>query len=785
MSQEYTASAIKVLKGLEAVRKRPGMYIGNTDEISGLHHMIFEVADNAIDEALAGYCNNIKIILHRDGSASVEDNGRGMPVDIHPQEGIPAAEVIMTQLHAGGKFSQDAYKVSGGLHGVGVSVVNALSKWLKLTVWKNGQEYEMEFERGITTKKLVHIGPTEKKGTMVQFLPDHQIFSKTVFELDDLVVRFRELAFLNPGVKIILEDIRDTPIDYTFFDMGGVLSFVKFLSGKKRIVHNTPVVFNGSRQDVGIDCAIVWTDSEEENALFFTNTIPQRDGGTHMIGLRAGLTRAFQQYIKERGSKVQQKLEFSGEDIREGMTCVLSIKVADPSFSSQTKEKLVSSNVRQAVESAMTKAMHDFLEQNPSEAGIIIQKIVEACNAKEAARRARMLSKKKKGDIVWQVSQKLAACSDKDPSKCELFIVEGEGAGGSAKQARNRMNQAVLPLRGKILNIEKSKLAKVLNSEILCTLVGALGTGIGADFDIEKLRYHKVIIMTDADVDGKHIQSLLITFFYRNFVKLIEHGYLYIAAPPLYGITEKKGIIYLKDDKEFIKYLMNRGLKNINLVNATGDRVLESDSLLTFMLTIHGIKHDLVAYPEIYRYVLSAKLFGDELYNNMNTLADYMSKRSKAEWCVQGNEIWCIQNGVETRHVIELNLVSKKDRINFTTFTNAWGDYWDKNTFLDKEYIYDPFDLLKSIIDKGKEGIIVQRFKGLGEMKPEQLRVAIMGTKEQRAQLFEDEAQHRYIQLKLDKAFDMDQLCTDLMGDNVQARRGFIEANACYAQVDD
>lgn len=781
MNQEYNASAIKVLKGLEAVRKRPGMYIGNTDELSGLHHMIYEVVDNAIDEALAGHCKNIKVALYPDGSASVEDDGRGMPIDMHPEEGVPAAEVIMTQLHAGGKFSQDSYKVSGGLHGVGVSVVCALSSWLELTVWRDKNEYTMSFKEGKTVEQLQKGEKTNKRGTLVRFLPDPGVFSKTTFDYDELCVRFRELAFLNPGARIVFTDHRDTSaIVSEFYDKGGVLSFARFLARGSDIIHETPVTFSGTRSDIEIDFALFWTKSEDENSLFFTNTIPQRDGGTHVIGFRTGLTRAFQNYVKERGSKAYQKIEFAGEDVREGMVCILSVKMADPNFSSQTKEKLVSSNVRQIVDSVITKVVGDFLEQNPSEAAIIMQKIVEAYNAKEAAKRARALSKKKKGnDIVWQVSQKLAACIEKNPEKCELFIVEGESAGGSAKQARNRTNQAVLPLRGKILNIEKANLHKMLNSEVISTLVGAIGTGIGSEFDISRLRYKRIIFMTDADVDGKHIQALLIVFFYRNLRKLIEDGHIYIATPPLYGVTEKHGIVYLADDRELIKYLMNRGLKNIELKDQNSNSVLEHGAFMTFMLAIHNLKEPLVSYSEIFQHAIAAKFFIEENYGNLEILRSYLSRTQGVEWGIEGSELTRVENGVKVRHSFNPEIINKKDKLNFISFTKSWSRYWDNNIFFDEKYVYDPFQLLKDITNKGREGIIVERFKGLGEMTAEQLRYAVMGNKDQRG-----EDKQRYIRLILNKNYDMDQLCATLMGDDVQPRREFIMENAARAQFD-
>jgi DNA gyrase subunit B len=521
--------------------------------------MLTEVLDNAIDESLAGFCKNIDVVLHEDDSASVLDDGRGIPVGIHKSEGISAAEVIMTQLHAGGKFSQDVYEVSGGLHGVGVSVVNALSKKLELKIYQNKHVYEAEFAQGATVRHITEIGSTKNQGTYIRFWPDPEIFSQTEFDYKLLVQRFRELAFLNPGVRISLHD-RKTGERADFYDTGGIQAFAKYICGTKIIINKTPLVIKEKYNDVDIDCVIYWTKGYSENAQYFTNTIPQSDGGTHVAGLRAGLTKSFQSYVKDKGTKAQQKTEFLGEDIREGMCCVLSIKVADPKFASQTKEKLVSSNVRQAVEHVTTKYTSDWLEENPEDSGAIIQKIIDSAQARDAARKARDLSRKGKSDITFQVAKKLAGCSEKDPSKCQLFIVEGDSAGGSVKQARDRFTQAVLPLRGKILNIERVGASKALSSEMIATLVSAIGTGIMQDFDLQRLRYHRIVIMTDADVDGRHIEALLLTFFFRYMPQLIQNGHIYIAHPPLYGIVGRKGIEYLRDDSAFYRYIFTRGM---------------------------------------------------------------------------------------------------------------------------------------------------------------------------------------------------------------------------------
>lgn len=770
----YDADSIKVLKGLDAVRKRPGMYIGNTDEISGLHHMLYEVVDNAIDEALAGHCKKIIVILYPDGSASVEDDGRGIPVGLHKEEGISAAEVIMTQLHAGGKFSQDVYKVSGGLHGVGVSVVNALSKQLTVKIWQGKKEYCMEFERGVTTVGLKALGPTSKRGTFVRFLPDPSIFSKTVFDYKQLCLRFRELAFLNPGISITIRDERDTsPLQDVFFDTGGVESFAKHLCGNKQILNTTPLTIKSKQNDVEVDCTIFWTAGYSEQSLFFTNTIPQHDGGTHVAGLRSGLTKSFQNYIKEKGTKAQQKAEFVGEDIREGMVCVLSVKVPDPKFSSQTKEKLVSSNVRQVVEGLTTKFTEHWLEENPSESSKVIQKVVDSANAREAARRARDLSRKNKSsnELNLQVAKRLAGCSEKDPSKCELFIVEGDSAGGSAKQARDRFVQAVLPLRGKILNIEKVNFAKALTSEIIATLVAAIGTGIGDDFNISKLKYHKIIIMTDADVDGKHISALLLTFFFRYMRPLIESGHIYLANPPLYGIIHRKNIDYIKDDKDFAHYILKRGISDLSIVDGDSKPLATSKEITTYLNSVYNIKNILT--DRMHYYAVSAKLFGNEQGDQLDLLMNYMSKTKPGTWKKEGEKILCNHNGVEQSYIVDHSKLARETSYTLVSFTNAWGHLWGDNVFVDQKPVHDPFQLFDEIMHRGRRGLQIQRYKGLGEMNPRELGSTTMKV---------------YTQVTLEQTEEIlneaNQMCADLMGENVAARRRFIESNAKYAEVD-
>jgi DNA gyrase subunit B len=799
----YGADSIKVLRGLDAVRKRPGMYIGDTDDGSGLHHMIYEVVDNGIDEALAGHADFVRLTLHPDGSAEVEDNGRGIPVDIHPEEGVSAAEVVMTQLHAGGKFAnteeEGSYKVSGGLHGVGVSVVNALSETLDLKIYRNGKQYEMRFRLGDAEAPLKITGDAPKKadgsfvtGTTVRFLPSPATFSKTEFDRDTLEHRLRELAFLNSGVKIVLQDLRGPePWEITMQYEGGVEAFVRHVDRQRNALIPKPIYTRSDKDGVVVEASLQWNDGYYENVLCFTNNIPQRDGGTHLAGFRAALTRVINKYAAESGAAKKEKVDISGDDAREGLTCVLSVKVPDPKFSSQTKDKLVSSEVRPIVESLMTEALGTWFEENPTPAKAVVQKIVEAAAAREAARKARELTRRKSALDITSLPGKLADCQEKDPAKSELFIVEGDSAGGSAKQGRNRENQAVLPLRGKILNVERARFDKMLGSEQVGTLITALGAGIGREeFNIEKMRYHRIIIMTDADVDGAHIRTLLLTFFYRQMPEVIEKGYLYIAQPPLYKAERGKSERYLKDEAELDEYLIEQGVNGQTLILENGERIAGAD--------LHQRVKDAAAFRgTLQRLALRAPSNIVEqaaLAGVLRPGAGELEAKRTAERlnrvAEEGEDTWegahhdgmfvftRMVRGVEEKAALDPQLLATPDARRLADRADVLGGVYDGRCILrhDKSgehQVFGPVSLLDAVLEAGERGIKIQRYKGLGEMNPGQLWETTL-----------DPNARTLLQVKVEHADTADEMFSKLMGDLVEPRRDFIQENALEAEVD-
>ncbi|MCH2546120.1 MAG: DNA topoisomerase (ATP-hydrolyzing) subunit B [Alphaproteobacteria bacterium] len=789
---EYGAESIKVLKGLDAVRKRPGMYIGDTDDGSGLHHMVYEVLDNSIDEALANHCDKINVCINADGSVTVRDNGRGIPVDMHKGEGVSAAEVIMTQLHAGGKFDQNSYKVSGGLHGVGVSVVNALSVWLKLRIWRNEKEYLVEFSHGNTTSPLKVIGDAPgQKGTEITFMPSLETFSHVEFDYATLEHRIREMAFLNSGVRIFLSDERpEETIEQELYYEGGTCAFVKYLDRSKNAV-NEPISITGEKDGISVDLALEWNDSYHENVLCFTNNIRQRDGGTHLIGFRAALTRAVNSYANEFGLLKKEKVQISGEDIREGLTCILSVKVPDPKFSSQTKDKLVSSEVRPVVESLVNEHLGQWLEEHPAEAKIVIGKVVEAAAAREAARRARELTRRKGALDISSLPGKLADCQERDPSKSELFIVEGDSAGGSAKQGRSRKFQAILPLKGKILNVERARFDRMLSSQEIGTLITALGTNIGRDeFNIEKTRYHKIVIMTDADVDGAHIRTLLLTFFYRQMPELIEKGYLYIAQPPLYKLRRGNSELYLKDEKSLEDHLLSSVREDGALLLSNGTK-LEGDALeallqkarklypalqtLSLRLPLHVVEAS--AIEGLY----NPDLLNDE--NAANEAAQATAKRLEktladgSKWTAKyvSDERRYVVNkllrGVEDQYIIDEKTLNNREAKNVNILVKDMVQVFEgKATLIRKATelsIQSPAQLYEAVMEIGRKGMAIQRFKGLGEMNPDQLWETTL-----------DPESRTLLQVKVAHAEEADLIFSTLMGDVVEPRREFIQGNA-------
>jgi len=788
---EYGADSIKVLKGLEAVRKRPGMYIGDTDDGSGLHHMVYEVVDNGIDEALAGHADAVTVTLHADDSVSVSDNGRGIPVGIHEEEGVSAAEVIMTQLHAGGKFDQNSYKVSGGLHGVGVSVVNALSDWLDLRIWRDGKEHHARFERGDTVKHLEVVGDSGgKTGTEVRFLASTTTFSNLDYSFKILENRLRELAFLNSGVKIVLEDLRHAEPQRVEMEYeGGVREFVKYIDRSKTPMIEEPIYVEGEKDGISVEVAMWWNDSYNEMVLPFTNNIPQRDGGTHMAGFRGALTRTMNHYANSTGIAKREKVSFTGDDAREGLTCVLSVKVPDPKFSSQTKDKLVSSEVRPAVEALMNEKLGEWFEEHPVEARMIVGKIIEAALAREAARKARELTRRKTAMDVASLPGKLADCQEKDPAKSELFLVEGDSAGGSAKQGRSRHNQAVLPLKGKILNVERARFDRMLSSQEIGTLITALGTGIGRDeFNIDKLRYHKIVIMTDADVDGAHIRTLLLTFFFRQMPQIIEGGYLYIAQPPLYKVTRGRSEVYLKDEREFEDYLIAQGIEGAVLQLPHGEEIAGAD-LARVVEGARHFKRILEAFPTHYprRILEQAAIAGafdpgaadadlQGVAEDVAKRLDLVAAEYERGWMGRitqdhGIRLSRVLRGVEEIRTLDGAVLRSGEARKLSEISKQTREvYRDPATLARKErsqLIHGPTELLKAILDEGAKGQQMQRYKGLGEMNPDQLWETTL-----------DPDARTLLQVKINDLAEADDIFTKLMGDVVEPRREFIQANA-------
>lgn len=791
ISEEYDASSIKVLRGLEAVRKRPGMYIGDTDDGSGLHHMVYEVVDNGIDEALAGHADAVTVTINADSSVSVSDNGRGIPVGIHEEEGVSAAEVIMTQLHAGGKFDRNSYKVSGGLHGVGVSVVNALSVELDLRIWRDGKEHVARFAHGDTVEHLKVVGECgDRTGTEVRFLASTETFSNLEYSFETLEKRLRELAFLNSGVRIILCDNRPVePLRSELYYDGGVKEFVKYLDRSKTTVMPEPIYIIGERDDIVVEVAMWWNDSYHENVLPFTNNIPQRDGGTHMAGFRGALTRTINNYAQSTGIAKKEKITFTGDDAREGLTCVLSIKVPDPKFSSQTKDKLVSSEVRPAVEGMVNEKLAEWFEENPTEAKIIVGKIIEAALAREAARKARDLTRRKNPMDMNFLSSKLKDCSDKDPVNTEIFLVEGDSAGGSAQTGRDRKTQAILPLKGKILNVERARFDRMLGSQEIGNMVMALGTGIGREeFNLAKLRYHKIVIMTDADVDGAHIRTLLLTFFFRQMPELIENGHLYIAQPPLYKVSRGRSEVYLKDQAEMDNYLVQQGIEGAVLRQGNGEEISGQD-LIRIVDEARQLRRVFQAFPTHYpRHILEqAAISGafvpgavdgdlqgtaDRLAARLNLIAvEYEKGWSGRITQDHGMRLARILRGVEEVRTLDGKMLRSGEAHKTGSFTKSLQDVYELPATLVRkdrsQVIHGPIDLLDAILGEGEKGLSLQRYKGLGEMNPDQLWETTL-----------DPDARILLQVQVSDMAEADDLFTKLMGDVVEPRREFIQQNA-------
>src|SRR3954454_9498446 len=784
----YDASSIQALKGLEAVRMRPGMYIGDTDDGSGLHHMVFEVVDNAIDETLAGYASLVDVTINADGSVTVSDNGRGIPVDMH-EEGVSAAEVIMTVLHAGGKFNQNSYKVSGGLHGVGVSVVNGLSDWLELRIWRDGHEHHMRFvDGGEPVGPLAVVGPQlDRRGTEITFMPSIKVFSQTEFSYAVLEHRLRELAFLNSGVRIRLADMRqDPPKEELLHYDGGVEAFVRYLDRAKQPLH-APIVVTTERDRISVDVALQWNDGYHETMLCFTNNIPQRDGGTHLMGFRAALTRALNKFAEESGTLARDKVTLTGDDMREGLTCVLSVKMPDPKFSSQTKDKLVSSEVTPVVSSVIAEGLAYWLETHPVESKTIMGKVVEAATAREAARKARELTRRKGALDIANLPGKLADCQERDPAKSELFIVEGDSAGGSAKQGRDRSVQAILPLRGKILNVERARLDKVLGSQEIGTLITALGTGVRDDFDIGKLRYHRIVVMTDADVDGSHIRTLLLTFFYRHLPQIIEHGHLYIAQPPLYRIKRGSKERYLKDDPALEEFLLGDALEESRLVLADGT-ALEGEALEELVArsrTIRGLVLQLARRlpADLLEAVALEGGFADHALDDPTTSLE-LAQRVAARLGGAGSGTWQairsddgelvfhqVKGERRERYRREPSLARTPEARRVAQCLGETGTVFRAPARLERKdqasAVHGPVGLVETLHQQSRKGLTLQRYKGLGEMNPEQLWETTL-----------DPTKRTLLQVKVDHADEADEIFSTLMGDVVDPRREFIQENA-------
>jgi DNA gyrase subunit B len=790
--EDYGADSIKVLRGLDAVRKRPGMYIGDTDDGSGLHHMVYEVVDNAIDEALAGHCDIVIVKLNADGSVTVTDNGRGIPVDIHTEEGVSAAEVIMTQLHAGGKFDNNSYKVSGGLHGVGVSVVNALSEWLELVIFRNEKQHKITFKMGEATGPLEVIGDAAgQSGTHVTFMPSTEIFAHINFDFSTLEHRLRELAFLNSGVRIRLADERtaEGAVSEFYFD-GGLSAFVDYLNRSRNSLHPT-IIANSERDDITVELAMAWTDSFHENTLCFTNNIPQRDGGAHLAGFRGAMTRVVNNYAQQSGIAKKEKVQLTGEDSREGLTAIVSVKVPDPKFSSQTKDKLVSSEVRPVVENAVADCLTQWFEEHPADAKRIVSKAYEAAAAREAARKARDLTRRKGVMDIASLPGKLADCQERDPAKSEVFLVEGDSAGGSAKQGRDRANQAILPLRGKILNVERARLDKMLSSVEIGTLITALGAGVGnADMDVEKIRYHKVIIMTDADVDGSHIRTLLLTFFFRHMRPLIEKGYLYIAQPPLFRAKRGQSEVYLKDQRDLDIYLMDAGLKDAVLITADGNQMAGADLVDVANLAVATSRlietvgrqlgnRDVIEQAAIAGLINPAMLdnakAADDLANRLEAKADSLEKgwAGMIEQTDNGPAIIVQRRlrGITERHVIDRRIVATGEARRLDEAASHLQTIYGKPASLryanQQITINGPSELSQLIFQTGRKGAQISRYKGLGEMNPSQLWETTL-----------DPEQRILLQVTIDQEDEADNAFSTLMGEAVEERRNFIQENA-------